>query len=105
MYHVPISATLSTLTLKIQLYGAYKDKAVKIQMHDIEITLAFNGIAPVSKNSLINYPKTLRFVTHKYILRFDRIKQPAAKIKKIVPGSPGNTYPAMPIPKNKNPAQ
>mgnify|MGYP006188907089 CR=1 FL=1 len=65
------------------------DIAENIHMQEIDIPLAFRGIAPVARNSLTSFPNTLCSVTQRYIFSFDLTKQEAAKIKKIVPGSIG----------------
>ena len=91
MYQVPVRARINTgiLNQKI-LYGAIIDRPEKIHMQETDINLAFSGIAPVSKNPLTSFPNTLCSVTQRYILSFDLRKHEAAKIKKTVPGSPGN---------------
>ena len=61
-----------------------------IHMQETDRNLAFRGIAPVSRNPLTSFPNTLCSVTQRYIFSFDLRKQDAAKIKKTVPGSPGN---------------
>ena len=61
-----------------------------IHMQETDINLAFSGIAPVSRNPLTSFPNTLCSVTQRYIFSLDLRKHQAAKIKKTVPGNPGN---------------
>jgi hypothetical protein len=77
--------------------------AEKNHMQLIEMNLALLGIAPVSINCFICLPKSLCSVTQRYIFSFDRMKQTAERIRNIVPGNMGRKYPAIPIPRNKNP--
>ena len=94
MYHVPTIARDITMPLNSQLYGVSgqnTDIALKIQMQLTEINFALIGIPPVSKNLLTGFPNIRCSVTHRYIRSLDLTKQPAERIKKIVPGRPGKT--------------
>ncbi len=96
--------TISTGTLNNIPYPEYNiEIEVNTMIEQIAIILIFFGILLVSKYFFTNFPNFGLLMTQLYILSLDFIKNDVAIIRKIVPGSPGNIYPRIPIPKNKNP--
>ena len=100
----PASASINITTSNIHPYGAHIiDIVENTQIELKDRIFALNGITPVSRYSRSCLPNRRFCVTKAYNFGDDLTNSPAEMIKKIVPGSPGRIYPAIPIARNTSP--